>query len=130
MMDKKEMLMEYIKINTIPILVDFVKGEDFEWAVVLPAEIDREELNCRFEGEKCLPPKWLENLINDKEKKLLIIDDIDKIGKEEQLKFGDILKYRKVSTYKLPEDCTIIVTASEINKDTINEEIFSLTAKI
>ena len=41
-----------------------------------------------------------------------------------------ILKYRKVNTYKLPENCVIMVTADKINKDTINENIFSLVAKI
>lgn len=130
MTDKKEMLIEYIKANVAPILVDFIKGEDLEGATVLPADIDIEKLNCRYKGEKCLPPKWLEKLIETEEKQLLIIDNIDTISKEEQMKFGEILKYRKVSTYNLPEDCTIIVTANEINKDKINEEIFSLVARI
>ena len=130
MIHKKERLIEYIKANVAPILVDFVKGEDFEGAVTLAADIDTQELNCHYEGEKCRPPKWLEDIINKEEKSLLIIDKIDKISKEEQLKFGEILKYRKVNTYKLPENCVIMVTADKINKDTINENIFSLVAKI
>ena len=60
----------------------------------------------------------------------LVIDKIDTISKEEQLKFCELLEYRKISTFNLPESCVIIVTANEINKDKINEEIFSLVARI
>ena len=52
------------------------------------------------------------------------------IAKEEQLKFCELLEHRKISTFELPKSCVIIVTANEINKDKINEEIFSLVARI
>ena len=48
----------------------------------------------------------------------------------EQLKFCELLEHRKISTFELPKSCVIIVTANEINKDKINEEIFSLVARI
>ena len=62
--------------------------------------------------------------------RILVIDKIDTISKEEQLKFCELLEHRKISTFNLPDNCTIIVTANEINKDKINEEIFSLAALI
>ena len=71
-----------------------------------------------------------EIIINPKDAKILVIDNIDSISKEEQLKFSELLEHRKISTFNLPDNCVIIVTAKNINKDTINEEIFSLVARI
>ena len=67
---------------------------------------------------------------NPKLKRCKNIDNIDSISKEEQLKFSELLEHRKISTFNLPDNCVIIVTAKNINKDTINEEIFSLLARI
>ena len=130
MEEKKKMLIEYIKANVAPILEDFIFGEDLDNAVVLPANIDVKELNGHYEGVDFLPPKWLEEILNTSNKRLLVIDKIDTIPKEEQMKFGELLEYRKVSTFDLPKDCVIIVTANKINKDKINEEVLSLVAQI
>ena len=129
MNDRKEMLIDYIKANVAPIMVDFIFGEDLDNAVVLPANIDVKELNGHYEGVDYLPPKWFDELLNSKNK-LLVIDKIDSIPKEDQMKFGEILKYRKISTFDLPKNCVIIVTANKINKDTIDEDFFSLVACI
>ena len=130
MEDKKEMLLSYVKANVVPVLVDFIFGKDLEETVVLSSDIDREELNGHYEGTEFMPPKWLEEILESNKEKLIVIDEIDKISKEEQLKFVELLKYRKISTFSLPKDCLIMVTAHEINNETINEEIFSLVAKI
>ena len=99
-------------------------------AVVLPANIDAKELNGHYDGTDFMPPKWLNEILSTNESKFLVIDKIDTILKEEQLKFCELLEYRKISTFELPKNCVIIVTANEINKDKINEEIFSLVARI
>lgn len=130
MEDKKEMLLSYIKANVSPILVDFISSKDLNEAVVLPANIDEKELNGYYDGTDFMPPKWLNEILSTKESKFLVIDKIDTILKEEQLKFCELLEYRKISTFELPKNCVIIVTANEINKDKINEEIFSLVARI
>lgn len=130
MEDKKEMLLTYIKTNIAPILVDFISGADIKSAVVIPASIDTKELNGHYEGNDYIPPKWLNEILSTEEKRILIIDKMDTITKEEQLKFCELLKYRKISTFDLPESCVIIITAKEINKEKINEEIFSLVARI
>ncbi len=130
MEDRKEMLLSYVRANVVPVLEDFIFGKDLEKATILPSNINREELNGHYEETEFMPPKWLEEILESNKEKLIVIDEIDKISKEEQLKFVELLKYRKISTFSLPKGCLIIVTAHEINKETINEEIFSLVAKI
>ena len=130
MESRKELLLSYIKTNVAPILVDFIFGQDLEDAVILPANIDKKELNGHYEEMNYVPPKWLNELLNKKNNPLLVIDQIDTIPKEEQKKFIELLKYRKVSTFDLPNNCRIIVTANKINEEMINEEVFSLVARI
>ena len=122
MENKKEILLSYIKANVASILVDFISGKDFNGAVVVPANVDVKELNGHYDGSDFMPPKWLNEI--------LVIYKIDSIYKEEQLKFCELLEYRKISTFELPKNCVIIVTANEINKDKISEEVFSLVARI
>jgi len=126
MKDKKELLASYIKNNVAPILTDLISVEDLN-AVLLPATISVTELNGHYEGTEYKPPKWYNEL---KGKNILVIDKIDTISKEEQLKFGEIISYRKVSTFELPKNCVIIITANEINSGKISEEILSITARI
>ena len=126
-MDKKELLLEYLKINIGPILEDILFGSDIEDAVILPSNISRDELRGYYEGVNYVPPKWFDEL---KKKKILVIDNIDLIDKEEQIKFIEILKYRKISTFEIDKDIRIIVTAKNINKNTINSEIYSLSINI
>ena len=130
MKEKREMLLSYIKSNVAPILVDFISGEDLDGAVVLPANIDVKELNGHYEDTEFVAPKWFNKILNTNENRILVIDKIDTILKEEQLKFCELLEHRKISTFELPDNCVIIITANEINKDKINEEILSLVACI
>lgn len=130
MESKKEMLLSYIKANVSPILVDFIFGKDLNNAIVLPANINVKELNGHYDGMNFVPPKWLNEILSTNASRILVIDKIDTISKEEQLKFCEILKYRKVSTFELPKSCIILVTANEINNDKISEEILSLVARI
>lgn len=130
MENKKELLMSYIKANVAPILVNFISGKDIPGAIVISADVDAKELNGHYDGADYMPPKWYNELVTNNNSKVLVIDLIDSINKEEQLKFIELLEYRKVSTFELPKDCVIIVTAKEVNKDKISEEIYSLVAQI
>ena len=130
MENKKELLMSYIKANVAPILVNFISGKDIPRAIVISADVDAKELNGHYDGADYMPPKWYNELVANNNSKVLVIDLIDSINKEEQLKFIELLEYRKVSTFELPKDCVIIVTAKEVNKDKISEEIYSLVAQI
>lgn len=130
MENKKELLMTYIKANVAPILVNFISGKDIPGAIVISADVDAKELNGHYDGADYMPPKWYNELVTNNNSKVLLIDLIDSINKEEQLKFIELLEYRKISTFELPKDCVIIVTAKEVNKDKISEEIYSLVAQI
>ena len=130
MENKKELLMSYIKANVAPILVNFISGKDIPGAIVISADVDVKELNGHYDGADYMPPKWYNELVANNNSKVLVIDLIDSINKEEQLKFIELLEYRKISTFELPKDCVIIVTAKEVNKDKISEEIYSLVAQI
>ena len=130
MENKRELLLSYIKSNVAPILVDFLSGNDIKNAVILPANIDSKELNGHHDGVDFLPPKWMSEILGTNASKILIIDKIDSVSKEEQLKFCELLEHRKISTFSLPENCVILVTANEVNKNKISEEIYSLVVQI
>ncbi len=128
--DKMNMLKSYLSINVAPVLIDLEFSIDIPKSIIIPANCEVKELNGHYEGEDFLAPKWYYDLINTNEAKVIVIKDIDSISKEEQLKFKELLEYRQVSTFKIPEDTRIILTAKNINKETINEEIYSLVAHI
>lgn len=127
---KRELLMSYIKSNVAPILVDFIDGDNIPNSVVLPANLEISELNGHYDNIEFVSPEWLNKLKNSNTPTILVIDKIDSIPKNEQTKFVEILKYRQVSTFELPKNTVIVVTAKEINENTINEEIYSLVAHI
>ena len=122
MKEKRELLSTYISNNVAPILEDFLF--DRPDSVVISADVSSEELLDINE------PEWFRLIKSNSNAKVLVIDRIDSISKEEQVKFLELLKYRKVGTLELPKNCVIIITANEINKKTINEEIYSLVAHI
>ena len=126
---KRELLMNYIKSNVAPILVDFIDGSSIPNSVVLPANLEITELNGHYDNVEFVSPEWL-NKLEGSTPTILVIDKIDSIPKNEQTKFVEILKYRQVSTFELPKNTVIVVTAKEINENTINEEIYSLVAHI
>ena len=126
---EKELLMGYIKSNVAPILVDFIEGDDIPNSIILPADIKISELNGHYDNTEFVRPEWL-NKLEESKSPILVIDKIDSISLKEQKKFIEVLKYRQVSTFKIPENIVIIITTKEINKNTIDEEIYSLVAHI
>ena len=128
--DKINMLENYILVNVAPILIDFIDNINFPKSIIIPANCEITELIGHYEEENFLAPKWYYDLIETNETKIIIINNIDSISKEEQLKFKELLKYRQVSTFKIPKKTRIILTAKNISKETINEDIYSLVAHI
>lgn len=127
---ERELLMSYIKSNVAPLLIDFIDGNSIPNSIVLPANCEATELNGHYDNIKFVAPEWLKKLEDTNMPIILVIDKIDSIPKNEQTKFVEILKYRQVSTFELPKNTVIVVTAKEINENTINEEIYSLVAHI
>jgi len=127
---KKELLLSYIRNNVAPVLIDFIDGNSIPDSIVLHAKIEVSELNGHYEGMEYKAPKWMSQIYKTTKPTILVIDKIDSISKEEQTKFIEILKYKQISTFELPKNTIIVVTAEYINKNTINEEIYSLVAHI
>lgn len=127
---KRELFKSYVKSNVAPLLVDFIDGNNIPNSVVLPSNIEISELNGHYENINYVPPEWLNKITNSTIPTILVINQIDSIPKNEQTKVIEILKYRQISTFELPKNTVIIVTAKEINENTINEEIYSLVAHI
>ncbi len=127
---KLKMLKNYIAVNVAPVLIDFASNINLSESLKIPANCELKELNGHYDGEYFIAPKWYNALISTNESKIIVIKDIDSISKEEQLKFKELLEYRQISTFKIPDNTRIILTAKNISKETINEEIYSLVAHI
>ncbi len=125
-------LKEYLKFNICPILIEDLPLDIFDEAIILNNSCDINELNGHYEGAEFLPPNWYRELLktNSKTMPLLIIKNLNQLPINEQSKFNEILKYRKVSTFKLPPECRIIVSCSDIDNYPISEEVYSLLAHI
>lgn len=121
--EKKEILLSYMKANVGPILVDFIHGEDIDNAYTIEADTSLKDLNGTYDNDKLIPPNWYTKMTN---RKILVIDRIDTISKKSQLKFHELLKYRKMGTFKLNDDCIILVTTESTDKSKINPEILNL----
>lgn len=130
--EKLEMLNEYLKTTNIPVLVEDIPLEIFSDYVIIPSDINVKELDGHYEKAEYCPPSWCTSLVDKhkENKAFLVITDINKISKNDQAKFVEILKYKKVSTFDLPKDVRIILTANNLKENEISEEIYSLLAHI
>ena len=130
--EKIIMLEKYIKAGSSPILLENFNTENLKNAVILNSDCDNSLLNGHYEDINFVAPEWY-NQILEKSKNtysLLVIKDLNKIDKEEQLKFLELFKYKKVSTFELPKNCVIVVTCTNLEENSISEEIYSLLAHI
>lgn len=130
--EKLRMLDSYMKVNVAPILLEGISTKVFkDDAVILSADISKSLLDGHYEDTEFIPPKWYQR-VKEKENSnpnILVIDNITSIAKEEQKKFVEIIKYRKVGVFELPKNCVIIITCEEVNNK-IHEDIYSLVAHI
>lgn len=130
--ERLELFEIYIKSGINPILMIDIKSEVFDNSVVLKNNIGIEDLNGHYEGINFCPPSWYSQLLEKSKDNVvvLVIENINEIKLEDQRKFIEILKYKKVSTFELPRNCLIVVTANNIDKNKVNEEIYSLLAQV
>lgn len=127
--ERMEMLEGLLKSGVSPILLEDFPASIFTDAVVLDSNCSKEELNGHYEEITYCPPEWYKKL-NNLDEKILVISNINKIPAHEQKKFVEILKYKKVSTFDLPKNTVILVTANNLEENKINEEVHSLMAHI
>lgn len=128
--EKLNLLKDYLKANIAPILIQdnditLLKKD----AVIIPANIKKSSLNGTFTNGKLTEPNWYNELSNKckKENGILIISDLSKISKEEQAKFVEILKYRKIGIFELPKNCVILINGK---LEELNDSIKSLVITI
>ena len=126
---KKEMFETYVKSGIKSLLLEDVDSNIFKNSVVIESNCDVSLLNGHYENEEFVAPSWYLDLVNSK-KNLLIINNINDVNINEQGKFIEILRYRKVSTFDLPNNCVVIATCSNVKEKPINEEVYSLMVHI
>lgn len=130
--ERLNLLENYIRAGMSPLLIQNFPSDSFNNSVVINSNIDRAELNGHYENTDFCPPIWYKELLEKSKIKytVLVIENINEISLEEQTKFIEILKYKKISTFHLPENCLVIVTCSDLSVNKINEEVYSLLAQI
>ena len=101
-------------------------------AVVLESDCSKAELMGHYENLEFIAPDWYNKLVESSKLHIpvLIIKDINKISEEEQRKFIELFKYRKVYVHKLPENCMIFATYSDLEKRPIQKELYSFMIHI
>ena len=127
--DRIKMLEGILKSGISPILLEDFPVSVFQDAIVLESNCDVSELNGYYEETEFCPPKWYTELTS-KDNAVLVINNINKIPTDEQIKFVEIFKYNKISTFELPKNCIIIAIASNLKENPINEQVYSLMAHI
>ncbi len=130
--ERLNLLENYIKSGINPLLIENIPSSFIDDYVVLKADIDRSELNGHYENTEFCPPLWYKELLDRSKTNdaILVIENINDIPIEEQTKFIEILKYKKISTFELPKNCLIIVTCSDLRTNKINEDVYSLLVQI
>lgn len=130
--ERLNLLQNYVKSGISPLLIQNISSNSFNNSVVIQANTKVSELNGHYENADFCPPTWYKELLEKSKTNpvILVIENINEIPLEEQTKFIEILKYKKVSTFDLPKNCFIIVTCSDLSVNKINEEIYSLLAQI
>ncbi len=134
-MNKKQvdLLGEYIKAGKSAVLIENVPESVIEkGAVVINSDCSNSELMGYYDNLEYIAPEWYEKLMESSKNHtpVLIIKDINKVSEEEQRKFIELLKYKKVYVHKIPENCMIFVTYSNLKENSIEEEVYSFMAHI
>ena len=116
--DKIDLIKKYLSINDIPVYTN-LDISFIDSSVVIDKDIELLDLN------------WYDELINkcDTKSTTLVIKNVNELSSLEQLKFGELLKYRKIGNKYLPKNASIIVTYKDSSK-LLCPEIYSLFAHI
>lgn len=116
---------EIIKLSrTAPVLAVGFSSSSFGDSTVISASIPSAELGIVNTLSGLQAPSWFYEIVKGNSSHQIVIDGVDSIDKENQEKFYELLKYKAISDIDLPADCTIIVTASNINN--VSETILRL----
>jgi len=122
--DKLERLKEYMKLNVAPILITDVTPAFFINPIVIDHTCSKEELNA-YSKEN-----WYQKTKKEEDNPFIIIDEITQLEKEEQLKFLELIKYRKIGEHVLNDKFIIILTSKKENLKNLNETLASYVVQI
>ena len=128
-----DLLGEYIKAGKSAVLIEEIPESVIrKGAIVINSDCSSSELMGHFDNLEYVVPEWYNKLMESSKihTPVLIIKDINKVPEEEQRKFIELLKYKKVYVNKIPENCMIFVTYSELKENPIEEEVYSFMAHI
>ena len=131
--EQVDLLGEYIKAGKSAVLIEEIPESVIEkGAIVINSDCSNSELMGYYNNFEYVAPEWYKKL-KDSSKlhtPVLIIKDINKVPEEEQRKFIELLKYKKVYVHKIPDNCMIFVTYSNLKENPIEEEVYSFMAHI
>lgn len=129
--ERLDMLEKYVKAGISPILIEGTPITTKK-AVYLNANCDKSLLNGHYDASNFVAPNWYNELLEKSKEShcVLVINGLNEIPKEEQIKFIELFKYKKISTFELPKNCVIITTCSSLVEKTISEEVYSLLVHI
>ena len=128
-----DLLGEYIKAKKAAVLIEEIPESVIEkGAVVINSDFSNSELKGHFDNLEYVAPKWYDKLMESSKTHtpVLIIKDINKVPEKEQRKFIELFKYKKIYVNKIPENCMIFVTYSNLKENPIEEEVYSFMAHI
>ena len=122
-----------LKLNKIlsnnkswPIILEGLDATLIKDAVIIKADINSQDLGIKIDGNGYVYPNFINELENS-ENKILIIDKLDEISKEEQEKFYGLIKYKGINGYKFPKETQIIITTKINGLNKISQNILNLT---
>lgn len=121
-----ELLNELINLSDDAVLIKDVKFVFKGDEVILDSSVSVDEL-CEKNN---MPPTWYSKLNDASGRPVLIIENINSIPENEQVKFMDIIKYKKTGVYDLPKNTLILITCSSNAEYKINSNILSLVMHI
>lgn len=131
--EQVDLLGEYIKAAKSAVLIEELPESVIEkGAIIINSDCSSSELMGYFDNLEYIVPEWYNKLMESSKihTPVLIIKDINKVPEEEQRKFIELLKYKKVYVNKIPENCMIFVTYSDLKENPIEEEVYSFMAHI
>ena len=131
--EQVDLLGEYIKAGKSAVLIEELPESVIEkGAIVINSDCSSSELMGYFDNLEYIVPEWYNKLMESSKihTPVLIIKDINKVPEEEQRKFIELLKYKKVYVNKIPENCMIFVAYSDLKENPIDEEVYSFMAHI
>ena len=129
-----DLLGEYINsgIPSVILIEKIPESVIKKGAVVIESDCSKTELIGKCENSGFVQPKWYHELMDSAKlhRPILIIKDINKIPENEQRKFIELFKYRKMYVNKLPGNCIIFATYSNLEEKPIEEELYSFMVHI